>query len=252
MGPKKITLEDLSEKIDERLDVFKKSLINELKNDILSDLKKDILEETSNLIKEKDGKIDELDSTVKMLQKQVYNLKQMCNGKMDDLEQYGRRQCLRIDGIAYAAKEEASAVMSKVKDLIKESGADIPDVCLDRAHRIGKPYVNRKTKVKQQGIIVKFSTFRHRTLFYRNRNVIKSGARIKIDLTNRRYLLLNKAREFIADRDDFQFAFADINCRLKIVSADDEIIGFDNISELNNILGLKPDGDGRDETLNAE
>ena len=125
-----------------------------------------------------------------MLQKHVNNLKDMCDSKLDDLEQYGRRQCLRIDGVAFKEGERPSEVLTKVKELLVKSESVIPDDCLDRAHRIGKPYKDRTSGIRNQSIIVKFTNFRYRTLFYQNRKKLNGKTRVKLDLTKRRYSLL--------------------------------------------------------------
>ena len=40
---------------------------------------------------------------------------------------------------------------------------DMPDTVIDRPHRIGPQYSDYKTKKKCKAIIVRFTTFRHRT-----------------------------------------------------------------------------------------
>ena len=85
--------------------------------------------------------------------------------------------------------------MEKVINITKESEAEIPESVLDRAHRIGPTYTDNDTGKKMQSIIVRFRTFRHRTLFYANRKKIKSGARIRLDLTKDCYKLLVSARK---------------------------------------------------------
>ena len=81
---------------------------------------------------------------------------------IDNNEQYSRRTCLRITNIPFEEKETSEEVLEKLKKLIKvEAEADIPEKAIDRAHRVGPK------KNKNQAIIVKFSTFRHRALFYR-------------------------------------------------------------------------------------
>ena len=85
--------------------------------------------------------------------------------------------------------------MAKVINIIKESEVEIPESVLDRAHRIGPTYTDNDTGKKMQSIIVRFMTFRHRTLFYANRKKIKSGARIRLDLTKNCYKLLVSARK---------------------------------------------------------
>ena len=90
--------------------------------------------------------------------------------------------------------KKSQEVLGKVINLIKESEAEIPESVLDRAHRIGPTYTDNDTRKKMQSIIVRF-TIRHRTLFYKNRKKIKSGARIRLDLTKDGYTLLVSARK---------------------------------------------------------
>ena len=66
--------------------------------------------------------------------------------------------------------------MGKAINIIKESEAEIPESILDRAYRIGPTYTDNDTGKKMQSIIVRFTTFRYRTLFYTNLKNIKSGA----------------------------------------------------------------------------
>ena len=60
------------------------------------------------------------------------------------LEQYGRRLCVRADGVPTVDNETSHEVLDKVKSFIKETSCDIPDVVIDRAHRIGKGYNGKK------------------------------------------------------------------------------------------------------------
>ena len=58
--------------------------------------------------------------------------------KCEENEQYGRRLCMRITSIPSQENGSAKGVRNLVKSVIEESGCDIPDIALDRAHRIGK------------------------------------------------------------------------------------------------------------------
>ena len=64
-------------------------------------------------------------------------------------------------------RETSSDALEKVKEIYAESNLEIPDLNLDRAHRIGKSYFDKIKKVKCKSIIVRFNTFRHRKLLYR-------------------------------------------------------------------------------------
>ena len=97
----------------------------------------------------------------------------------EELEQYGRRLCLRIGGVPSVEIENSDDILDKVKSLITEFGCEIPDAVIDRAHRIGKGYKNKTRNVPCKSIIVRFSTFRHR-------NKLKN-AKVRLDLTKKRY-----------------------------------------------------------------
>ena len=65
----------------------------------------------------------------------------------------------------------------KVKQLNDESGTEISDHFLDRAHRVGKPFTiedQNGIKTQKQQVIVKFTTWYHRTLLYRKRKNSKN------------------------------------------------------------------------------
>ena len=98
-----------------------------------------------------------------MFQNHVKNMKRSnkeLQKKCEEHEKYGRRLCLRIKGSAKKTKEDANDVLNQVRDLFKEAEVDFPDAVLDRAYRISK---------ENNDVIVRFTTLRHRTLFYRNR-----------------------------------------------------------------------------------
>ena len=69
---------------------------------------------------------------------------------------------------------------------------------------------------KNQAIIVKFSTFRHRSLFYRARKNLKTYIKLLIYLTKKRFNLLLAAQSFIQGKKNVKYVYADINCILKI------------------------------------
>ena len=61
-----------------------------------------------------------------------------------ELEQYGRRLCIRVEGVPTTNNEISEEVLKKVQSLINEAECDIPDVAIDRADRVGNGYNNRK------------------------------------------------------------------------------------------------------------
>ena len=56
----------------------------------------------------------------------------------EKLEQYGRCICLYIDTIPLKNNEVSEDVLDSVKNLFQLTEVNIPDVVLDRGHRIGR------------------------------------------------------------------------------------------------------------------
>ena len=84
-------------------------------------------------------KREELESTVSVLQQHIMiyqNQIKETQQANEELEQYGRRFCLRIDGVTAVDNETLDEVLAKVKPLIKETRCDIPNVVINRAHHI--------------------------------------------------------------------------------------------------------------------
>ena len=127
-------------------------------------------EELAKFKEEVYKKMDEITSTNKMLQQHVTSLKRSDEDlikKCAENEQYGRRLCLRIKGIPRGKKERSDEVLEQVRKLFGEAEVTIPDAVLDRAHRVSK---------SNHDLIVRFTTFHHRTLFYRKRKALKDKA----------------------------------------------------------------------------
>ena len=75
-----------------------------------------------------------------------------------ELEQHGRRLCLRIEGVPTVNNESSDGAVDFTKSLFKEA-VTVPENVLDHAHRIGPSYTDRITNEKRKNIIVRFTTF---------------------------------------------------------------------------------------------
>ena len=166
-----------------------------------------------------------LQEHVKVCQNQIKEMQQA----NEELEQYGRRLCVRNDGVSTVDNKTSDDVLDKVKSLIKETSCDIPDVVIDRTHRIRKGYNDKKkTNVRCKSIILHFTTiftsiivrFRHRTMFYHSRANLKNNVKLKLDLTKNRYKIFTKAIETAKIYDNLNYIMVDINCWLKVVFKD--------------------------------
>ena len=143
-------------------------------NNVLNDLRKEITKQIQNEIK---SHCKHLESENQMLKHQVSELKRLNISNQNnhqELEQYGRRLCLRIDGVPTKANESSDDVLDSVKSLFKEAKVDI------RAHRIGSRYQDASSNNYCKSIIIRFTTFRHRTMFCRAKNKLKRGVKIKL------------------------------------------------------------------------
>ena len=224
--------DEINNMIESKLEEFKNIFNNETKEVLINSIKeelKTIFAEELAKFKEVNKKMDEISSTNKMLQQHVSTLKRSNEElikRCEENEQYGRRLCLRIKGIPRKEKEKSDEVLDQVRSLFDEAEVTIPDTVLDRAHRVSK---------KTSEVIVRFTTFRHRTLLYRKRKSLK-GKSVHLDLTKSRLQLLNDAKKAISNKDNISFCYADINCRCKVRFTDATESFFESLSDLEDIL----------------
>ena len=139
------------------------------------------------------------------------------------------------EGVTSVKNESSDDVLGKVKFLVTESECEIPVVVIDRGHRIGKRYKDKTQNVLCKSVIVRFSTFRHGTLFYRNRNKLKT-AKVRLDLGKKRYEIFIDAIDSVKAYKNVDYVMVDINCRLKVVFKNGRSSFFDNISDLKNLI----------------
>eukprot|EP00112_Aurelia_sp_Birch-Aquarium-sp1_P026707 Seg966.2 transcript_id=Seg966.2/GoldUCD/mRNA.D3Y31 product="hypothetical protein" protein_id=Seg966.2/GoldUCD/D3Y31 len=202
---------------DKLVNVATKECISELKQTILDqqvkiqelEAKVVVMEKYIERIEKVERRVCEVDG----LSDRIADLERVC----DDNEQYQRRLCLRIYGVEAEedAAESGHDYLEMVKKMFKEDlGLDIPEVVIDRAHRIGHFKEIPESGKKFRSIVVRFTTWRHRTAVYSARKKTDKF-RISLDLTHQRVKLLKRANELLKNDAD-SYAFADVNCRLCI------------------------------------
>ncbi|XP_071955852.1 uncharacterized protein [Antedon mediterranea] len=118
--------------------------------------------------------------------------------KIDDLEQYSRRNCLLIHGVPETANENTDTLTLDI--ITSRICEDMELIEIDRTHRLGRKRVlhNNKTrsssKPRPRPIIVKFSTYRARAEVFRNKKLLKNSSySITENLTPSRMTLLREA-----------------------------------------------------------
>ena len=225
------TTTEINNIIEEKFNELKQTLVSELKDELkilitsqMTSFKEDIL-----------SRYDELSSTVAVLQQHVQNLKEEnvklsneCMRLCDENEQYGRRLCVRVKGIKKVENENSDKILEEVKKLFDDAEIQVPDCVVDRAHRVSK---------NNDSVIVRFTSFRYRTLFYRNRQKLQNkNVKVHLDLTKKRLSTLIEARSYIHDFNFTEFVYADINCRLKLRCKDGKEYFFDSLPGLQNLV----------------
>ena len=97
--------------------------------------------ETSN-----DKKTKEISRLTTQLEQQSSSIQSLKNN-YNDLEQYSRRNCIRLFGIPEKKGEDA---METICEIAKEKlGVTLPKSAIDRAHRVGQPH-NERTNSKNE------------------------------------------------------------------------------------------------------
>ena len=152
--------------------------------------------------KQKEG----IKSAIDKLQECVNNLKQ-AHGY---LGQYGCHLCVCVEDIPVPTEGTADKVLKKVENILKEACPSLSSNVIDRAHRIGSNYKCFKTNNTCRSVIVRFNSFKHGILFYRNRNKLK-GIWVKLDLTKKRCNVLRSARSIADENQEVNYVFADKN-----------------------------------------
>lgn len=143
------------------------------------------------------GLQDEINS-LKVTNSELKESSNSCAKKADDLEQYTRRNNIRIFGLPESDSENIDDV---VINLFNEKlNVNITPSEIDRCHRLGKKTNNKSNRP----VIVKFTSYRSRHLVFATKKSLKgSGITIREDLTKSRLALLKAA----ADKVTFKNAW---------------------------------------------
>ncbi|KAF0307301.1 hypothetical protein FJT64_018513 [Amphibalanus amphitrite] len=167
--------------------------------------------------------------------------------KLDDLEQYSRKNCVNISGVPETAGESTSQL---VRDLSKIINVDISPTDIDACHRIG-----RLTAGKPRTIIVKFARFDQRQELYAARRQLRevaapAGGRftaqqlekifISDNLTQHRQSVLYAARQ-LRRKGKLFAAWSDVG-RLKVrVTKGGDTKHITSFDDLRGLVGSDPD-----------
>ena len=149
---------------------------------------------TQNVYKAVEMELQNRDDKIRHLGKSLESLQ----NRMDDLEQYSRRNCILFHGIPETDQlESSSTLMEKVATVATQHlGGIIPAISVDRIHRLGSKS-DRQGNTRCRPVIVKFIDYKTRDRIYRARSALK-GTNIYIheSLTPTRQKWLKQARDY--------------------------------------------------------
>lgn len=140
-------------------------------------------------IKELKDLLSQKDDTITQLQDQISVLEQ----KNDDLEQYTRRNSLRISGMEETPEEDCYQLVLDLANTTLELDPPLTLLDIDRTHRTGTPQPD-----SVRPILVKFATYRQRQRCMYQRSLLRRkmpNVYLNEDLTAKRSTLLWSARQ---------------------------------------------------------
>jgi hypothetical protein len=138
--------------------------------------------------------INERDAVIKRLEDRV----EVLENQTDDLEQYSRRNCLRLNGLPEVSGEDTDCKTLEVLNKNLNLWPPLDKSHVDRIHRIGDP--NKERKNPRQ-VIIKFTSYRHRQrVLQRKRGLKGTGLFLNEDLTKKRSAIMWTARNMWKDR----------------------------------------------------
>ena len=203
-----------------------KKYLDDLLRQYTTELKGEI-DELKTLLNTKNDQIEELNEKVINVVKrnielteELRNTREYLEIKIDDNEQYSRKDSLRIEGIEYVPGETHQDLGKKIVDSLGSLGANVTLQDFHRYHRSSRPRTLENGRVVAQ-TIVRYNNWMARASSLR---ASQTGSRkerlarpqfVKVDITKRRLSLLKKAQNALHDHP-IAHAFVNNECALKI------------------------------------
>ena len=219
----------------------------------------------TNLLAQFTDRMKDLNQTIAVQNQTIADLKQenqtmrerlIANDiRVDDLEQYGRRMNIRIEGLPWAEGETVDDLQRTIIDEVGKQGVVLKPCDIVRLHRSSRAKEQDGVVTKQA--IVKLATWKARERFlgfnksarqYEKRTRLKKfTCRVNNDLTKRRLQLLTEARNQIkshlsqrftkeqlegglADSENV-FAYSNINSELRM-RIRGKVVSFNTLGEM--------------------
>ena len=148
------------------------------------DVRKILLDIFKSATADHDIKLDVTNTNLSALEKKVDDLTAIVNvqseaiqkqtARIEELEQYGRRNGIRISGIS--EKETRGNSIPWMKEFAKKHlDLNIPNGAISRMHRVGKPGTVTEPLTRPRPILVKFTTYQgRREALFKNKHLRSS------------------------------------------------------------------------------
>ena len=144
--------------------LIKPLVTNKSLEELLYKFKEGIISKFEDKLREQNLKIQELESKIHSQENAFKKLEIIS----DDNEQYSRRSCLRIHGIEFK-EGDSGDVMEELEKCYNVMGIPFNENEIDRAHSIGKPFLDEEQKKKVRSVMAKFKSWKARAAFYKAR-----------------------------------------------------------------------------------
>lgn len=160
--------------------------IEDLVKQAIADQLQPLMLQLQEIIAEHKEAVKQLQDQLHAKDCEILQIKSELKDKQDELEQYQRRQSIRIFGIPEETGEDSDVIAIRVA---RDLGVDLDLRDIDRSHRVG-----RRQDAKPRPIIVKFVSYRKRNEIFRKKKGLKGSAvTIREDLTTTRLAVLREA-----------------------------------------------------------
>lgn len=228
----------MNEQMNEQISIIKNTITEQVINSVAEMGKSlsDVIQTSIN------DRMTSLEQENKLLHNQVLELKteldnmKMSSGKsLDTMEQYSRRNCLRIAGVPESPEENTDDI---ILDIAKSANVALSLHDIDRSHRLQprKP-LNTDQSSRPRDIIIKCVSYRSRDAFFRAKYHLKnsqcySNVYINEDLTRNRAALLKSARNLVKIKNSSVISAWSRDGRIYVKYADESRRVIETINDL--------------------
>jgi len=168
--------------------------LDQLGAKLFEKMKAVVEEAVKSALKAVNEEMSQLRQEVADMKQQLAEVGERLVDRTDELEQYQRRNNIRLFGIKEVKDENTDEVVLKL--CREQLGVELPEGAICRSHRTGKmPSIpGEDGKKRHRPIIVRFTSYQHRRLVFNAKKRLKgSGIVIREDLTSRRLEVYRRA-----------------------------------------------------------